>query len=72
MDGRTARLENWIKDANFNIIWGNIYDDSKKRWVDGTPMHTSFIEGLGEMSPKEGDIITTLNSKYILGKPSSF
>lgn len=65
-DTITGRLENWHWDMYFKIIWGNIYDDINKRFVDGTWIHTSDIEGQKEC--KEGDIVKTRNSSYLLGK----
>ena len=63
------RLENWFKDVEWNILWGCVYDDPDKRWPEGTRIHTSDIRGLHKMELKEGDIVTTLNSIYLLGKP---
>lgn len=65
----TGRLENWSKDSSFNILWGNIYDDQMERWEDGQIIHTSDIKGLQKLDLKEGDIVQTLNSRYLLGKP---
>lgn len=65
----TGRLENWVIDDYNCIIWGDIYDDIALRWCDAQPIHTSFIKGLKDMNLKEGDIVTTLNSTYLLGKP---
>lgn len=64
-----ARLDNWYKDGLYNILWGDIYNDVNRRWPDGTRIHTSSIKGLHKMNLKEGDTVTTLNSKYLLGKP---
>lgn len=65
----TGRLEGWYWDSYHGIIWGYLYDDIRERWWDGARIHTSLITShkLGEA--KEGDIVTTLNSTYLLGKP---
>jgi hypothetical protein len=69
----TGRLENWIYDPLWNVVWGNVYDDARKRFRDGEWIHTSDIPvtRVGRTGDvlKEGDIIKTLNSKYLLGKP---
>jgi len=64
----TGRLESWHIDNIFpNIIWGFIYGDAKRRWKDGTRIHTSYI-----VTPTEewieGAEIKTQNSVYLLGK----
>ena len=65
----TGRLENWQYSKTNNIIYGEIYDDVRGRWVDGTPIHTSNIpNGRRGVDFKEGEIIYTLNSTYLLGK----
>lgn len=61
----TARLENWSYDASLNVFWGNIYDDVRERWWDGAYIHTSHCP---EPDAKEGDVVVTLNSTYLLGK----
>ena len=53
-----------------NTIWADIYDDPDKRWKDGTYIKTSRI-----ISPEideliEGDIVKTINSTYLLGRPT--
>jgi len=65
----TGRLEAWCPDNIYGrILWGTLYGDSKGRWKDGTRIHTSDI-----MTPKEewkeGVVIQTRNSTYLLGKP---
>lgn len=66
----TGRLENWYFDPIFDIIWGNLYDDSKGRFYDGQWIHTSSIPKLKELRPKfrKGYKVRTLNSIYLLGK----
>ena len=64
MDDLTGRIENWILVGN--IIWGQIHDDKRKRWKDGHAVQTSSITSdLSEI--KEGAVIITANSKYLLG-----
>lgn len=62
----TGRIENWVFDSE--CIWGNLYDDVHKRWEEGTHVYTSKV-----VSPKdnikEGEVVKTQNSKYLLGKP---
>lgn len=70
----TGRLENWTYDYFHNVVWGNIYDDVRGRFVDGQRIHTSDIPSTrlngGDASQfVEGSIILTLNSRYLLGKP---
>lgn len=60
----TGRLEGWVKDDHYNIIWGFVYDDVHKRFRDGTWIHTSSI-----VEQKKGSV-KTLNSLYKLGKPA--
>lgn len=66
----TGRLENWSWDLKFPIIWGFLYDDIHKRWRDGQMIHTSSIDKKKFRDVKEGDIVETMNSRYLLGKPS--
>lgn len=66
----TARLENWEWDGRHNVIWGSIYDDVRKRWPEGTRIHTSYIaDEDADGFLMEGEVIKTLNSTYLLGKP---
>lgn len=63
----TGILRNWVWDKR-GIYWGNVYNDINGRFRDGTWIHTSLVE---EYNPdaKRGDLITTLNSVYLLGNP---
>lgn len=61
-----GRLENWY--VCMGMVWGDLYDDPAKRWDEGTNVHTSSIEVENEETLKEGDIIKTKNSRYLLGK----
>ena len=61
MTTTTAKLSNVIimtKDGTPVIAGGNIEQDTRHRWVDGTRIHTSNIINI------DGNIITTLNSVY--------
>ena len=68
MNNVTATIENWrlySYSKKDKVIFGNIYNDTNKRWEDGTPIRTSkIVSGKFE----EGEIITTSNSTYLLGK----
>lgn len=71
----TARIEDWVERhvAVGIYIIGHIYDDAKGRWEDGTLFITSAVcdenrvrKLLGHS--KEGDVVRTLNSTYLLGR----
>lgn len=66
----TARIENWAFNKKQNVIIGDIYDDIYCRWRDGTLITTSLLKPMSMQvsSPKEGAIMETLNSSYLLGK----
>lgn len=65
----TGRLENWKWDSSYNVLWGQIYDDTQGRFPDGTHIHTSSIKLSPENILAENHIIKTKNSFYLLGKP---
>ena len=77
----TGRLEDWYiagsisdwEDASkyIGFIWGTIYDDAKNRFPDGSIIHTSAIWKNKLENLKEGDIVETQFSSYLLGKPFS-
>lgn len=67
----TGRLENWIWDNEHSVLWGFIYDDERKRFRDGTWIHTSIIDSLDPKDLRSGAVVKTLNSLYLLGKPST-
>lgn len=61
----TGRLENWFPFGY--AIAGTIHGDVHGRFADGKTIRTSTIEG--DVSKlKEGDIVKTRNSSYLLGK----
>lgn len=69
MDNITARLELWYKEptvADMVIIFGRIFDDSEGRFNDGDYIYTSDFK---DRELKEGDVVQTRNSRYLLGKP---
>lgn len=58
-------LKNWYPFGD--SIAGEIHDDKDKRFDDGTTIRTSTVQG--DMTTlKEGDVIETVNSRYLLGK----
>ena len=66
----TARLENWTVDNKSGCLIGDIYDDELKRWTDGQKIKTSKLAPMSVQpsSAKEGAVMHTLNSSYLLGK----
>ncbi len=64
----TGRLEGWsiqqVTKKEF-IVWGSVFDDVHKRFFDGQRIHTS---GIKSRPLKEGDVVETRNSTYLLGK----
>ena len=69
----TGRLEDWVVQQVFGeefIVWGNVYEDIHNRFIDGCWIHTSGVQGkeIREGTIYEGDIITTRNNTYLLGK----
>lgn len=61
-------LKRWYYDPLFNVYWGFIYNDVKKRFRDGTWIHTSSIPDKKDRDKKRGGVyIKTLNTTYILG-----
>lgn len=67
----TATLENWFVDPIFRVIWGDIQDDVRHRWRNGTRIHTSSIPDFGKKKFRRGMVVQTLNSHYKLGKPAA-
>ena len=62
----TGRLEDWWYEPSIQVFRGRLYDDILKRWHDGALIHTSHCPF---PDAKQGDIIETLNSRYLLGEP---
>ena len=63
----TGRLEQWsgIGSAG-SVLYGQIYNDSKGRFDDGTFVRTSFLSENYELG--EGLVVKTKNSAYLLGR----
>lgn len=59
-----GRLENWYQSGP--AVFGHIFDDPGKRFNEGYFIRTSTASAEGL---KEGDILKTKNSEYLLGKP---
>ncbi len=66
----TGRLENWTYDLVWKVLLGDIYEDTKGRFQDGLWIHTSVLKHTKEeiKAFKEGDVVTTKYSTYLLGK----
>ena len=62
-----ARLEEWV--FVHNTLIGKIYDDSRG-FEDGLVCVTSPLLPMAQQvsSPKEGVVVFTQNSEYLLGK----
>lgn len=56
-----ARVENWVRVGD--VIYGEIYEDSKGRFVDGEGIVTSRIVSV------DNDTVQTVNTLYKLGTP---
>lgn len=52
-----------LKDATlvYGVVYGEIYEDSRKRWPDGTVVRTSLVKEV------KGDIVITQNTTYKVG-----
>ena len=64
----TGTLENWFREQVTKrefIIHGDCFGDMRGRFPDGMDIHTS---GIKNRALKEGDVVTTRNSTYKLGK----
>ena len=62
-DEITGRLENWAFFGK--ALCGQIFDDKKGRWKDGHPIKLSRIVAF---RLREGGVVKTRNSSYLLGK----
>lgn len=68
-NGYTAILEAWEEcrlDTTTAILDGYILEDKKKRYKNGVPIRI-FASSL-TTNCREGDIVRSLNSTYLLGK----
>ena len=65
----TGRLEFWHVSVpaitGEVMVWGDVYDDERGRFNNGTYIHTSGCEN---KEYKEGDVVVTRNSTYLLGE----
>ena len=63
----TGRLEQWSGiGAEGSVLYGQIYNDSKGRFHDGTHIRTSSLSENYELW--EGLVVKTKNSSYLLGR----
>ena len=67
----TGRLESWKYWPGAHVLTGDVYDDAKKRFLQGEYIHTSHlsISKIDAGNLKEGDVVRTRYSTYLLGKP---
>lgn len=72
MNEITGRLEGWWYDEKNHVLWGHIYEDTRKRWYEGAYIHTSNISISRDAAKalEEHSVVPTRNSTYKLGKPS--
>ena len=68
MSDITGRLENWVLApwGEDSVVWGNLYDDSKERFSDGTFIHTSSVESI--VLIENVKYVQTRYSRYALGE----
>ena len=62
-----GQLEDWFLQQG--MVYGRIFADRKCRFPDGFFLHTSEVLEASHKPLKEGAIIETCNSVYLLGKP---
>lgn len=62
-----GKLENWFHTGT--VIIGNLFDDPRSRWEEGTPIHTSRV--VREYEDAGRAHVETLNTIYELGKPKA-
>jgi hypothetical protein len=63
----TGTLENWDVDPNYPMLWGDVYGNPK--FEEGETVHTSYISRYQLEDLKEGVVVETTYSTYLLGKP---
>lgn len=63
-----AELREWAFETRgqLTVAYGRVYGDHKRRWPDGYAIMTSAILS---GSRKEGDLIRTRNTRYLLSGP---
>jgi hypothetical protein len=66
----TGRLEGWkaVGVHEETALFGRVYDDKLKRFHDDTVIRTSRLAD-NSIELKEGMLVETNGSKYLLGKP---
>lgn len=68
MSDYDAILRNFvmIRKGNLCFFIGTIYSDSAGRFEDGTEVRTSLVDFDKFKDSVSGDVIQTLNTKYLL------
>lgn len=63
-----AELRDWgfKRAGECQVAFGRVYGDQKRRWPNGYVIATSAVK---RGSRKEGDVITTANTRYLLAGP---
>lgn len=65
----TAELRRWRYLPKSKILWGNVFNDTRERFLDGSLIHTStVIEIFSHPSRKGYKVARTLNSYYLLNE----
>ena len=64
-----AELRDWAVQQfeGFATLVGRVYGDKKKRWPDGRLIQSSPL--LTPLTAREGNVVATLNSYYLLVGP---
>lgn len=62
----TGELRDWEYDHMYNVYFGNIFCDRKRRWIDGKRIRTSSV--LAVEDGEDHFLVVTLNSTYRLNK----
>jgi len=64
-----AELRAWVlyRYQGFVVVVGNVYADKKGRFPDGRMIQTSPLLSVG--TPRNGNVVATLNSRYLLVGP---
>lgn len=67
--GQHARLKGAMFSPDAGVLWGDIYDDPKKRFEDGTFIHTSSVK---KVTPTEYGVLveTRSGTLYAITKDS--
>lgn len=62
----TAELRGWWFNHREGVLFGNIHNDFKKRWKDGSFIHTSHVIKFHVVAQQSYVYAETLNSIYKL------